>query len=205
MSELVINERVKNFAWGKLFKRDIILDITFKKGVLFEDVFWAHKVMDRVNKYLITNSPMYYYYQRNDSIVSTYNLRSLDLISGLKERHQFIELYYNELRNPSLRVLLRACIDNYYRLSNVKENYGKNKYRKEIYNYIKNNQSYFKDAVKGHKEMKIELLLFLFHPVINILFLFVKKILRKLKVIPHPPMLKKINLKNGDSSGQIYR
>ena len=41
MYELVINEKVKNFAWGKLNKSALIKDISFKIGVLFEDVFWG--------------------------------------------------------------------------------------------------------------------------------------------------------------------
>ena len=47
MYELIVNERVKNFAWGKLYKTDLIKDLLFEKGVLFEDVFWAHNVMSK--------------------------------------------------------------------------------------------------------------------------------------------------------------
>ncbi|WP_224773291.1 glycosyltransferase family 2 protein [Metabacillus idriensis] len=107
MSELVINERVKNFAWGKLYKTDLIKDIPFEKGVLFEDVFWAHKVMHRVNKYVILNQPLCYYYQRSDSIVSTYTLKNLDIIKGLKKRHKFIEEYYKDLTDKSYKVILK--------------------------------------------------------------------------------------------------
>ncbi|MUV36909.1 putative glycosyltransferase EpsJ [Lentibacillus sp. JNUCC-1] len=72
MYELVINERVKNFAWGKLYKTELIHDIPFKKGVLFEDVFWAHQVMHRVRRFLIVHQPLCFYYQRDDSIVAAY-------------------------------------------------------------------------------------------------------------------------------------
>ena len=97
MKELVINEKVKNFAWGKLYLTKLIRDIPFEKGVLFEDVFWAHQVMQRVNTYVILHQPMFYYYQRSDSIVATYTPRNLDIIKGLKERHQFIEKFYEDL------------------------------------------------------------------------------------------------------------
>lgn len=39
MKELIQNERIKNFAWGKLFKSSLVKDIPFEKDVLFEDVF----------------------------------------------------------------------------------------------------------------------------------------------------------------------
>lgn len=53
MHELVINEKVKNFAWGKLYKTKLIRDIPFEKGVLFEDVFWTHQVMHRVDVFVL--------------------------------------------------------------------------------------------------------------------------------------------------------
>lgn len=63
MKKLVINEIVKNFAWGKLYKYELIKDLPFRKGVSFEDVYWAHIVMQRVNKYLILHKPKVYYEQ----------------------------------------------------------------------------------------------------------------------------------------------
>ena len=110
MRELVINEKVKNFAWGKLYRTDLIRDLPFKKGVLFEDVFWAHKVMQRVKRYIILNSPMYFYVQREDSIVSTYTLKNLDILRGLKERHVFIEKYYKDLVNESYKILFKTSL-----------------------------------------------------------------------------------------------
>src|SRR5690625_4114525 len=88
MYELVKNEKVKNFAWGKLYKTKLIKDIPFEIGVLFEDVFWAHQVMHQVNSYLILHEPLFYYYQRDDSIVATYSPRNLDIIKGLKRSEE---------------------------------------------------------------------------------------------------------------------
>jgi hypothetical protein len=39
MYELVINEKVKNFAWGKLYRTKLIEDIPFEKGVFM----YGHK------------------------------------------------------------------------------------------------------------------------------------------------------------------
>ena len=83
MKKLVINEIVKNFAWGKLYKYELIKDLPFRKGGLFEDVYWAHIVMQRVNKYLILHKPKVYYEQRNDSISGNYNPKNTDILRGL--------------------------------------------------------------------------------------------------------------------------
>ncbi len=110
MNELIKNESVKNFAWGKLYRTAMIKDIPFEKGVLFEDVFWAHQVMHRVNTYVINHEPLYYYRQRADSIVSTYTLKNLDILKGLKLRHDFIVSFYKELTDESYRGILKISL-----------------------------------------------------------------------------------------------
>jgi glycosyltransferase involved in cell wall biosynthesis len=185
MYELIINEKVKNFAWGKIYKTEIIRNIPFEKGVLFEDVFWAHKVMHRVNTYLILKQPYYYYYQRNDSIVSTYSIRNLDIIKGLKERHRFIKDHYKELKDESLKMLLKTCMIHYNLLLLNKKD-SKGIHRKEIQNYVKMHNFDFKKAIKNDRSLKMQLTFFCIHPYLNVGLLLLKKVLRKLKLTPQP-------------------
>src|SRR5699024_2821561 len=100
--------------------------------VLFEDVFWAHQVMHRVNHYLILHKPLFYYYQRDDSIVATYHYRNLDMIRGLKERHDFIEAFYEELIHESYKQLLKGCLIHYNLLVRNRKQDKDGKYRREI-------------------------------------------------------------------------
>ena len=72
MKELIINDRVKNFAWGKLYKTALVKDLKFPKGKFYEDSYWQHLVMDRVNCYGILDTPLVYYRQRPDSISGIY-------------------------------------------------------------------------------------------------------------------------------------
>ena len=97
MRELIINDRVKNFAWGKLYKFDLLKDLPFPVGKYFEDSFWQHLVMDRVERYGIIDEPLYYYRQRRDSISGTPSGRLNDLLEGYEQRLVFIQKYYNEL------------------------------------------------------------------------------------------------------------
>lgn len=194
MLELVVNERVKNFAWGKLYKTDLIKDIPFEKGVLFEDVYWAHKVMHKVSSYLILNQPLFYYYQRKDSIIATYTSKNLDVISGLKLRHEFIKENYQEYTDASLIVILQTCLVNYNLLLISRNIDKKGIYKKSIQNYIKLNYQDFKAAIKNDNNLLFQLVLFSIHPCINVLYVFTKKALRKLKVLPKPLGLKKISL-----------
>ncbi len=195
MSELVKNEKVKNFAWGKLYKTKNIKDLPFKKGVLFEDVYWAHRVMQRVNTYVIVHQPMYYYLQRDDSIVSTYSPRNSDILKGLRERHIFIEQYYPDLTNESYKVILKTCLIHYNLLLLNRKKDSTGLHKKEIHSYVKHNYNHFSSAVQEDKQLKQQLRFFTLHPYLNIFFLLIRKIFRKLKVLPQPIGLERINLR----------
>lgn len=109
MRELIINDRVKNFAWGKLYKSDLIHDLFFPVGKFFEDSFWQHLVMDRVARYGIIDEPLYYYRQRNNSISGMPSNRLNDLLEGNRERLNFIHERY-----PELYPLMKRKYDDLY-------------------------------------------------------------------------------------------
>lgn len=207
MFELVKDERVKHFAWGKLYKTGIIKDISFEKGVLFEDVFWQHKVMYRASTYLILNQPMCYYYQRTDSIAANYTLRSLDIIRGLKVMHCFIEEFYENLIDESFKQILKTCLIHYDLLIKNKPIDPDGYYRKEIEVYIKSNLNKLKKAVENQKYLKTQLYLFTIHPHLNILLLFAAKVLRKLKITAQPHSLQRLEYQGGKEhfiKGDLY-
>lgn len=193
MREIVINERIKNFAWGKLYKTNLIKDLYFEKGVLFEDVFWAHKVMDRVDKYVICHKPMCYYLQRNDSIVSTYTVKNLDIIKGLKERHKFIEENYKELINESYKILTKTILLHYYLLNKNRDKDLDGYYRKELRGYIINNYLNIQKAIKDDKELSNEVKLFKLNYLLSRAYVNINKVLRKVKLKEQSPALKKVN------------
>ncbi|MEH7106943.1 glycosyltransferase family 2 protein [Bacillus sp. JJ1764] len=195
MKQLVMNERVKNFAWGKLYKTKLIKDIPFKKGVLFEDVFWAHLIMQQVNTFVLMNEPLYYYYQREDSIVANYSSRNLDIIKGLLERHDFIENHYRDLSDQSYKMIVKTQLIHYNLLLRNREKDYEGSYRKEIEFYLKTNYSKLIRAVEQEKLLKRQLKLFRIHPYFNILLLIILKVLRKINVINQPKRLERIELK----------
>jgi len=194
MHELVKNEKVKNFAWGKLYKTELIKKTPFKTGVLFEDVFWAHQVMHKVETYLILHEPLVYYYQRDDSIVASYSPKNLDIIRGLKERHHFIEQFYEELIDESYKTILKTCLIHYNLLMMNSKNDKDGTYRKKIASYIKENELAFKNAVKDDRHLKRQLSLFSLHPYMNFGFLGGRKMLRKIGILAQPRGLKRVSI-----------
>lgn len=194
MKELVINKKVKNFAWGKLYKTSLIKHIPFKKGVLFEDVFWAHHVMEKVNKYIILNKPMFYYLQREDSIVGNYNIRNTDIIKGLLERHEFLENKYNYLLDESYKIIFKTCLVHY---SLLEANKNKENAKEAMYNikkYINKEYKNIKYAVKNDKDLLNQLMAFNLNPKINQLYIFFIKVLKKIRLLKADYKLKKIQV-----------
>ncbi|MED1205204.1 glycosyltransferase family 2 protein [Heyndrickxia acidicola] len=194
MKELVINERVKDFAWGKLYKTELIRDLPFKKGVLFEDVFWSHQVLHRVGTYAMVQQPYYYYLQRNSSIVATYSLKHLDMIKGLQERQKFIEKHYKDLSLEAYKVLLKALLIHYNLLVMNKKKDKDGRYRKEIQTAILKDYETFLLASYNEKHLENQLKLFAQHPYINIFYLALCKFTNKLRYRSKEIGMEKANL-----------
>ncbi|MFC4620082.1 glycosyltransferase family 2 protein [Camelliibacillus cellulosilyticus] len=194
MAALVENEKVKNFAWGKLYKTALIKDIPFKKGVIFEDVFWAHLVMHKANTYVLVHEPLYYYYQRTDSIVATYTTRNLDMLRGLKERHAFIEAHYKELIATSHKVILRSCFIHYHLLAKNKQKDRGGLYRRYIRLYIKQNDRQLLRAVRDDRLLRRQMRLFKLHPYLYLTGDLIERVLRKIGIMTRPEALKRVDL-----------
>ncbi|MCP3029193.1 glycosyltransferase family 2 protein [Halobacillus sp. A5] len=193
MYELVKNETVKNFAWGKLYRTELIRDLEFEKGVLFEDVFWAHNVMHRVRTFIVLNEPLYNYYQRNDSIVANYTIRNLDIIKGLKVRHEFLEKEHTSLTQESYKQLLKNLLIHYNLLLLNRKVDQQRMHRKEIKEYIRQNYFNFKQATENDQQLSLQLRLFYRNPYLNVAYLSLRKITRKLKVFSKQAGLEKIS------------
>lgn len=94
MKELIKNDYIKNFAWGKIYKTEIVKKYLFIKGVYFEDSYWQHHIIHEVNNYGVIPTPLYYYRQRESSISGTFSIKILDLLKGYEQRLLFVSDKY---------------------------------------------------------------------------------------------------------------
>jgi glycosyltransferase involved in cell wall biosynthesis len=78
-------------ACCKLYKAELINGIRFPVGKIHEDEFTTHKLLYKANKTVMTTEGLYYYLQRNDSIMGKgFNLKgSLHHLEALEERLLF--------------------------------------------------------------------------------------------------------------------
>lgn len=64
------DKEIKNYAWNKMYKKELFLDIRYPVGENYEDVATTYKVFLKAQSVSIVNDCLYYYRIREGSIVS---------------------------------------------------------------------------------------------------------------------------------------
>ena len=91
-------------AWNRLYNKGLFDGLRFDIGKIHEDEFFAHKVFYRCKKIVTTNEPLYYYFQRTESITKKkVTIKRFDGVEAQYERY----LFY---KNNNLTDLLPNCI-----------------------------------------------------------------------------------------------
>ena len=110
--ELLIQDSVfHQYVWNKIYKRECIEGIMFEIGRTNEDEFWTYQVFGRSDRIAKIPNRLYYYFQRNESIMGkTYNLKRLDALEAKKRRQLYIEKYYPGIAEVSKVNFLFSCL-----------------------------------------------------------------------------------------------
>lgn len=79
-------------VWNKLYKRELFNNIRFELGRVHEDEFMAHKILYKSKRLVHINRELYYYLQREGSIMSKISLKSrVDYILAISDRMKFLD------------------------------------------------------------------------------------------------------------------
>ena len=109
---LVEDRKFRTNAWNKLYSIDLWERIRFPYGRKYEDVATIYRIYDAVEKVGFINKPLYYYYQRNDSIVHSFNINSyMDYIKGVKERREYLIEKYPEMNDLLDTSIIKSVFD----------------------------------------------------------------------------------------------
>lgn len=143
---------------NKIYKKNLFVDnnIKFPVGKLHEDNFTTYKLYDKANKIILINDKLYYYLQRNNSIMSTFNKRRLDILLALEE----IKEYFKD-RPDFFDVIVCNELLVYLSLLNnmIVTNYDENE-KLEIINKIKlSKMTYLRNSVISIKQKIMVLIL----------------------------------------------
>lgn len=83
------------FAWGKLYKRQLVEANPYPVGKLYEDLATTFKIVGSSNGVAYGNKQVYYWVQRSDSIMhSGFNRKQLDGLEAAEAQLRYIEKNY---------------------------------------------------------------------------------------------------------------
>ena len=117
MEDLILNNILSVTVWNKLYKRETIEKLRFKVGKTNEDDFYTYLAFDNANKISKLDDKLYYYLQREDSIMGkSYKLNRLDEIEAKYERLKFIEKKYKNLILLAKENVMFGCLYAYQQL-----------------------------------------------------------------------------------------
>ncbi len=92
LSLLLGDRGCTSHLWNKLFRRETLDGITFPEGKYYEDMAVIHLIFENAEKFVFFDTPLYYYRQREGSIIRMRDLKGwqdcLDAWAGRYERYE---------------------------------------------------------------------------------------------------------------------
>ena len=111
----LINEnRLKQPVWYKLYKHEIIKDLSFPKGKYHEDVFWSYLAVANATSISLIENVCYYYRQRESSIMGCpFSLKRLDFLDAKVEMLKALNTLQPDIIKLANLNLWFSCIYSY--------------------------------------------------------------------------------------------
>lgn len=104
-------------AWNKLYKKELFKTIRYDVGKYHEDEFIIHKIINQCNKISCINDKLYYYLQRENSIMFDSKLKFLKSLHSLEAFNlrttYFINKGFNSLAQKSFSFACRHLLNVY--------------------------------------------------------------------------------------------
>ena len=113
MEEVIRDKKFKNFAWNKLFRREMFGGVEFPAGRKFEDVAVMYRVFANARKTVFVETPLYHYNFRMGSLTKTeyYDVDNyMQMFIVLTERLRFLKTYDESLWAQSLNVVVHKGV-----------------------------------------------------------------------------------------------
>lgn len=181
----LLNSEIKDYAWNKIYKREIFSKLRYPEGRNYEDMATTYKAFMVAKKICTISDLLYYYITRNDSIVNDLNKERL-----LKNKYDAMIAYYERIDNiskryPQLRELViykffDRALSFVEFIDKNKKNKNAKKWRKETIGYLNMYYKEFKlSKLVSKKEILIFNVLIKYNIDLSILYKIIKKLVTK--------------------------
>lgn len=131
---------------GKLYLKSLFDDLTFEKGILYEDLNIFYKIIERASKIILMNYPVYFYRENDFSILHTWKPQRLDVLKVTENLEDYIKEKYPDLI-PAAKDRRLSANFNMFALCSM---HGDKENAKKCWEHIKQNrhQSLFNPKVR---------------------------------------------------------
>lgn len=100
ISYLYTNDKYANFAWNKLYLKELFDDIIYPVGRKMEDLGTTYLLFDKCEQISYNPTPLYYYFQRSDSILHTPSIEFwIDKFTLVTQRYNYVKEKYPYIEN----------------------------------------------------------------------------------------------------------
>lgn len=111
LRQLIQEGQLHQYVWNKIYRREMIGNITFPKGKTNEDEFWTYQIFGRAKKVVKISDVLYNYYQRSGSIMGAgFSLKRLDALEAKIRRQEYLECYFPKLKEEAKINLYFSCV-----------------------------------------------------------------------------------------------
>lgn len=107
----LIDDKIRQVVWNKLYKADIVKNIPFEVGKYHEDEFWSYQAIGNATKIAAIDYTGYNYLQRSGSIMGNgYSLKRLDAVEAKCLRQEYLDNNVPVLSQQGLINLIFTCV-----------------------------------------------------------------------------------------------
>lgn len=100
-------------ACNKLYKREQLVKYQFPVGKYHEDEFFTYKVIAQASKLVFVDEKLYFYFQREGSIMNSVSSKHLDALEAYTERLAFLKNCYPTLYSADKVNFCYICVTLY--------------------------------------------------------------------------------------------
>ena len=146
LENLLIEKDYTNHAWNKLYNKKLFKNgkIQYPEGKIWEDIATTYLLFENANKVVYQNVSLYYYTQRNNSIMKGINREKIILLGDIiNQRKNYLSKKYDMLRK-AIEINEGKYIKYYYDMILMLE-------FKDLYN-----SKLYKDYYKRYREVYLK-------------------------------------------------
>lgn len=113
LHELFAQQKFGCMICLKLYRHDLFETVRFPKDRLYEDIAVSLPLFDKSKKCVLSNSELYYYFQRDSSIVnSKFSSKKLDMLEYVRKMNDYSHQHEHRYDEETEGFYLKACLMN---------------------------------------------------------------------------------------------